>query len=167
MMMFHTIKPASKDQSIPIWSLVLWSNLLGFGLLSSVALKAEALPGMENVSSTRIDSPILRNVFVPPNDEVPEGSRTRGAAARGPACLAAEGEQNSIKTMAILPDTNYGQTLKARPVFLVYVSELPTNTHNLFFHIRDEQGEMCMAPSCLWNQTPIFCELNCLKMPHW
>ena len=138
--MFYAIKAVPKRRVDSIWSLILWSNVLGLGLLSSTGLEAKAFPRVENASSVGIESPTLRNVFVPPNDSLPEGSRTRGAAARRPSCLQPN-EQEAIDTVAVLPDSNYGHTVKSRPVFLVYTPNIPADTHNIFFHIRDEQGE--------------------------
>lgn len=131
----------SKSRVFPVWFLALCSNLIGFGLLNSVNITASALPMMDNANaSTRLmESSTLRNAFVPPNDQVPAGSRTRGAAARGPAC--AQSTPQGIKSVAVVPESNYGHTLESRPTFLVYLDNLPEDVNNFFFHIRDEHGD--------------------------
>ena len=131
--------------------LCICSGLVGIGL-HALALDVNALPVIESASSPRVPSPTLRNVFVPPNDALPDGSRTRGAASRSPSCLRTN-LQTSLQpnlqpnqsehqdTVAVLPESNYGRTVHERPVFLVYLSNIPEATHSFLFHIRDEQGE--------------------------
>ncbi|MEM9215127.1 MAG: DUF928 domain-containing protein [Cyanobacteria bacterium P01_F01_bin.150] len=122
---------------------VLCSGLAGASLYD-LTLEVSALPAIENSTSARLDSSTLQNIFVPPNDSLPRGSQTRGAASRG-SCRPTEDPQASQAepqgNVSVLPKSNYGRTVSERPVFLVYLSDIPESTHSFFFHIRDEQGE--------------------------
>lgn len=130
----------SRSRVFSLGFLALCSNLVGFGLFNSVGSVAFALPiDNANASTMLIEATTLRNAFVPPNDQLPAGNRTRGAAARGPAC--AQYSPQGIDSVAVVPESNYGHTLKARPTFLVHLDNLPEDIHNFFFHIRDEQGD--------------------------
>ena len=139
--MFQHNKKWPNGRVIPILSIGV--SLVGIGL-HSLTLDVNALPIIESASSPGMASPAFHNIFVPPNDALPEGSRTRGAASRSLSCLNTNFQPNQSErqdTVAVLPESNYGHTVNARPVFLVYVSKIPESTHSFFFHIRDEQGE--------------------------
>lgn len=144
-MMFQRNKKWPNGRVIPILSIC--TGLVGMGL-HHLTLDVNALPIIERASSPGMASPTFRNIFVPPNDALPEGSRTRGAASRSLSCLATNLQTNQQtnqaepqNTVAVLPTSNYGLTVNERPVFLVYLSRVPESTHSFFFHIRDEQGE--------------------------
>ncbi|MBW4493050.1 MAG: DUF928 domain-containing protein [Oscillatoria princeps RMCB-10] len=118
---------------------------LGGGLLSPV--QARSSPEM---AGQTLSGPVLvSQVFQPPEDSAPKDST--GGASRGEGTFqppddaapsdstAAASRGDAASLVALMPETNIGRTVAARPTFFVYVPPAQTGKgKQVFFSLQDE-----------------------------
>ena len=102
---------------------------------SLLPFPADASPFPDDSAASSIGDGSVQVTFVPPNGDAPR--ETRGGAARDSSCL--QTDDTSAELTALVPQTNYGLTTQAHPVFVVYMPSVPTGS--VFFNLRDEAGQ--------------------------
>ncbi|WP_254564852.1 DUF928 domain-containing protein [Oscillatoria sp. HE19RPO] len=94
-----------------------------------------APPG-ETAPATSVGGGTRGNVrFAPPGETAPATSISGGS--RGDEGTLSQGGPG-LEAVALLPSTQHGRTISARPTFFVYVP--PTATEKVFFSIQDQEG---------------------------
>ena len=93
-------------------------------------------PPGDPVPATSVGGGTRGNVrFAPPGESAPLSSVSGGS--RGDEGTLSPGGPG-LEAIALLPATQHGRTISARPTFFVYVP--PTATEKVFFSIQDQDG---------------------------
>lgn len=127
-MFFKSIYPRK-----PNYSFRLIRSLIVLGIVSIPMAIANA--------ETEINTTVL---FQPPSEEE-QPENTEGAASRGnKVCsqdspVSSQQMQNRINLTAVVPNNNYGLTLKERPIFWVYLP--PTSAKQVILTVKEEESK--------------------------